>query len=185
MKTLYYTAANLDGFIADSQNALDWLFQFGEAEDVGYLDFIREVGAIAMGSTTYEWILNHQIKEGADRPQAWSYQQPTWVFTSRVLPAVEGADVRFVKGDVRPVHQEMVAAAGDKNLWLMGGGDLVGQFHDQGLLDEVIVSIASVTLGSGAPLLPREIVTPPLKLLSATVYGNAFAELHYEVPRAR
>ena len=185
MKTLYYTAASLDGFIADSHNALEWLFQFGEAEDVGYLDFIREVGAIAMGSTTYEWILNHQIKEGADRPQAWSYQQPTWVFTSRVLPAVEGADVRFVKGDVRPVHQEMVAAAGDKNLWLMGGGDLVGQFHDQGLLDEVIVSIASVTLGSGAPLLPREIVTPPLKLLSATVYGNAFAELHYEVPRAR
>jgi dihydrofolate reductase len=87
-----------------------------------------------------------------------------------------------VKGDVLPVHQEMMAAAGNKNIWLVGGGDLVGQFYDRGLLDEVIVSIASVTLGSGAPLLPRRIVTPPLRLLSAKVYGEAFAELRYEVP---
>jgi dihydrofolate reductase len=185
MKTQYYTATSLDGFIADSQNSLDWLFQFGEAEDSSYLNFIREVGAIAMGSTTYEWILNHHINEGAERPQAWAYEQPTWVFTSRILPTVKGADIRFVKGDVFPVHQEMIAVAGNKNIWLVGGGDLVGQFYDQGLLDEVIVQIASVTLGSGAPLLPRQIVTPPLKLLSAKVYGNAFAELHYEVPRPR
>jgi dihydrofolate reductase len=185
MKTQYYTATSLDGFIADSQNSLDWLFQFGEAEDGSYLNFIREVGAIAMGSTTYEWILNHHINEGADRPQAWAYEQPTWVFTSRILPAVKGADVRFVKGDVRSVHQEMMAVAGNRNIWLVGGGDLVGQFHDRGLLDEVIVSIASVTLGSGAPLLPRRITTPGLKLLSTTVYGDAFVELHYEVTRPR
>jgi len=181
MKTQYYTAASLDGFIADSHNSLDWLFQFGEAGD-SYPNFIREVGAIAMGATTYEWILTHQIDEGADRPQAWPYEQPAWVFTSRIMPAIEGADIRFVKGDVLPVHQEMMAAAGNKNIWLVGGGDLVGQFYDRGLLDEVIVSIASVTLGSGAPLLPRTIATPPLRLLSAKVYGDAFAQLRYEVP---
>ena len=135
-----------------------------------------------MGATTYEWILTHQMDEGADRPQAWPYEQPAWVFTSRTMPAIEGADIRFVKGDVLPVHQEMMAAAGNKNIWLVGGGDLVGQFYDHGLLDEVIVSIASVTLGSGAPLLPRTITTPPLRLLSAKVYGDAFAELRYEVP---
>jgi dihydrofolate reductase len=185
MKTQYYTATSLDGFIADPQNSLEWLFQFGEPENSSYPNFIREVGTLAMGSTTYEWILNHRSNEGADRPQAWAYEQPTWVFTSRTLPTIPGADVRFVKGDVRPVHQEMAAVAGDRNIWLVGGGDLVGQFHDQGLLDEIIVQIASVTLGSGAPLLPRKIVTPPLKLLSTTMYGNAFAELHYEVPRPR
>lgn len=184
MKAQYYTACSLDGFIADSQNCLDWLFQFGEPENGSYVDFIREVGAIAMGSTTYEWLLNHQINEGADPPQVWPYEQPTWVFTSRTLPIIEGANIEFVKGDVRPVHQKMVAAAGDQNIWIVGGGDLVGQFHDQGLLDEVIVQITSVTLGSGAPLLPRKIVTPSLKLLSATVHGNAFAELRYEVPRS-
>lgn len=183
MKTQYYTATSLDGFIADSQNSLDWLFQFGEPENGSYPNFIRDVGAIAMGSTTYEWILNHQINEAAERSPAWDYEQPTWVFTSRTLPTIPGADIRFVQGDVRPVHHEMMAAAGDRNIWLVGGGDLVGQFYDRGLLDEIIVQITSVTLGSGAPLLPRQIVTPPLKLLSAKVYGNAFAELRYQVPR--
>jgi dihydrofolate reductase len=181
MKTQYYTATSLDGFIADSQNSLDWLFQFGEVQGDSYANFISEVGAIAMGSTTYEWLLNHQSNEG-DRPQAWPYEQPTWVFTSRIVPTIEGADIRFVKGDVRPVHQEMIVAAGNKNIWIVGGGDLVGQFYDRGLLDEIIVSIASVTLGSGAPLLPRTITKPPLRLLSAKVYGDAFAELRYEVP---
>lgn len=181
MKTQYYTATSLDGFIADSHNSLEWLFQFGEPENGSYSNFIQEVGAIAMGSTTYEWILNHNNSEGADRPQAWAYEQPAWVFTSRTLPIIPGADIRFVKGDVRPVHQEMATMANGKNIWLVGGGDLVGQFYDQGLLDEVIVQVASVTLGSGAPLLPRRIVTPPLKLLSATVYGTAFAELRYQV----
>jgi dihydrofolate reductase len=70
---------------------------------------------------------------------------------------VSGADVEFVRGDVAPVHEQMVAAAGDKNVWIVGGGDLVGQFADVGLLDEVFVSIAPVTLGAGAPLLPRRL----------------------------
>ncbi len=182
MKTQYYTATSLDGFIADSRNSLDWLLQFGNVEDTSYPSFIREVGAIAMGSTTYTWILTHHIAEGADRPRAWAYEQPAWVFTTRDLPLVDGADIRFVKGNVRPVHQEMLEAAGHKNIWLMGGGDLVGQFHDQGLLDEIIVQVASVTLGSGAPLFPRRIATPPLKLVSATTYGDAFVELRYDVP---
>jgi dihydrofolate reductase len=77
----------------------------------------------------------------------------------------------------------MVEAAGGKNVWLVGGGELVGQFHDHGLLDELIVQIAAVTLGRGAPLLPRAIVTPPLRLLSVRAYGEAFAELRYAVPR--
>lgn len=186
MKTQYYTAASLDGFIADAQNSLDWLFQFSETpEATSYSNFIRDVGAIAMGSTTYEWILDHPSAEAASeaggRPQTWMYQQPTWVFSSRSLPIVAGADIRFVQGDVRPVHQKMREAAGERNIWIVGGGDLVGQFYDRELLDEIIVQIASVTLGSGAPLLPRRIVTPPLKLLSANLYGDAFAELRYAV----
>jgi dihydrofolate reductase len=75
----------------------------------------------------------------------------------------------------------MVTAADGKNIWLVGGGELVGKFHDQRLLDEIIVQITAVTLGSGAPLLPRRITTPPLKLLSARVFGEAFAELRYKV----
>jgi dihydrofolate reductase len=84
-----------------------------------------------------------------------------------------------VQGDVGPVHRELVAAAGGKNVWLVGGGELVGQFHDQGLLDEIFVQIGSVTLGSGKPLLPRAIITPPMRLISVRAVGTGFAELHY------
>lgn len=182
MKTQYYTASSLDGFIADANNSLDWLFQFSETPDDTYPAFIKEVGAVAMGSTTYEWIYNHHIKEGASQPQEWPYNQPTWVFTSRDLPVIPGADIRFVKGDVRPVHEAMAEASKGKNIWVVGGGELVGQFHDHGLLDEIIVSITAVTLGSGAPLLPRTITTPPLKLKSAEVVGD-FVVLNYDVAR--
>jgi dihydrofolate reductase len=84
---------------------------------------------------------------------------------------------------VRPVHEAMVAAAGGKNVWIVGGGDLAGQFYDQGLLDELFVQVGSVALGTGKPLLPRAIIDPPLRLLSVRAIGTGFAELHYEVPR--
>lgn len=185
MKTQYYTASSLDGFIADQQHSLDWLFQFGDGPGGDYPEFIEAVGAIAMGSTTYEWILSHQILPGADRPQPWPYPQPTWVFTSRDLPQLPGVDIRFVRGDVRPVHQEMARTADGKNVWIVGGGDLAGQFYDHGLLDEIIIGFASVTLGGGAPLLPRLIASPPLRLISAQAYGTDFAQLTYEVPKTR
>jgi dihydrofolate reductase len=183
MKTQYYTAACLDGFIADEQHSLDWLFQFGEGPGDDYVEFIREVGAIAMGASTYEWLLRNHIHPESERPEPWPYEQPAWVFTSRNLPLISGADIRLVHGDVRPVHQEMAAAATGKNVWIVGGGDLVGQFHDHGLLDELIVSMASVTLGGGAPLLPRRIVSPPLRLLSAQVLGPEMVQLRYEMTR--
>jgi hypothetical protein len=49
MKTQYYAASSLDGFIATEQHSLDWLLQFGDLEETSYPDFIREVGAVAMG----------------------------------------------------------------------------------------------------------------------------------------
>jgi len=181
-KTQYYTAATLDGFIAGENDSLDWLFTFGESGTEDFPAFIRDVGAIAMGSSTYAWMLKHLILPGADHPQPWPYTQPAWVFTTRTLPPVDGADIRFVKGDVGAVHDEMMRVAAGRNVWLVGGGELVGQFHDQGRLDEIIVTIASVTLGAGKPLLPRRIVTPPLRLIETRAYATSFAQLRYEVP---
>jgi dihydrofolate reductase len=181
IKTQYYTASSLDGFIAAPEHSLDWLLQFGDGEGTSYPDFIREVGALAMGAHTYEWVLRHLAGSNSDKPNAWPYEQPCWVFTTRSLSAVPGADIRFVRGDVRPVHAAMVAAASGKNVWIVGGGELAGQFYDVGLLDELIVTLAPVTLGGGSPLLPRAITTPPLRLTAATTYG-VFAELRYEVP---
>jgi len=180
MATQYYTAASLDGFIATEDDGLEWLFPLGDINDTGYPDFIREVGALAMGASTYDWMLRHVVQAG----HAWPYAQPAWVFSHRAFAGVPGADIRFVQGDVRTVYAQMLDAAGARNLWIMGGGELVGQFHDAGLLDEIIVQVGSVTLGKGKPLLPRRIVTPSLHLTAARRIGPGFAELRYTVPRA-
>jgi dihydrofolate reductase len=157
--TQYYTATTLDGFIADANHSLDWLFTRDQdrAGILNYADFIADVGALAMGSTTYEWILEHD-RAGKDPANwKWPYDIPGWVFTSRQLEVVPGAPIEFVSDDVAPVHEAMVEAAGGRNVWIVGGGDLAGQFADAGLLDEIIVYIAPVTVGSGAPLLPRSV----------------------------
>lgn len=163
-KLVYYTATTLDGFIADPDDSLDWLLRQPQDEDAGgdgfsYDTFIKGIGAIVMGSTTYEWVLAHE-------PDKWYYDMPAWVMTTRDLkpPAVDGADVRFASGDVRRVYDDMVAAAGGKDLWVVGGGDLVGQFADAGLLDEVVATVAPVTLGAGRPLLPRRLELELLKI---------------------
>ncbi len=181
-RTQYYTACSLDGFVAGPGHDLDWLHQFGEAEESSYPEFIRGVGAVAMGAHTYEWVLRHLAPPEPGGPRQWPYEQPCWVFTSRRLPTVPGADIRFVQGEVLAVHAAMAAAAGGRNVWIVGGGDLAGQFHDAGLLDELIVTIAPVTLGGGFPLLPRAVTSPPLRLVSVTTYG-VFVELRYEVVR--
>ncbi len=157
--TQYYTATTLDGFIADADNSLDWLFTREREPDgpLNYGDFIAGVGAIAMGSTTYEWILDHEFAGQDPTEWKWPYDVPSWVFTHRKLPVVPESPIQFTSAEVVTVHAEMISAAGGENVWIVGGGDLAGQFADAGLLDEVIVSIAPVTLGAGAPLLPRRI----------------------------
>ena len=157
--TQYYTATTLDGFIADPDNSLDWLFTRKRDDDgpLSYGEFIAGVGALAMGSTTYEWILDHEFGDKDPAEWTWPYDIPCWVFTRRQLPVVPNSDIEFTSADIATVHKEMVGAARDRNVWIVGWGDLAGQFADVGLLDEVIVSIAPVTLGGGAPLLPRRI----------------------------
>ncbi len=157
--TQYYTATSLDGYIADESHSLEWLFTRDQdhAGLLNYDEFIAEVGALAMGATTYEWILEHEFADKDPADWKWPYDLPCWVFTHRELTVVPGAQIEFTSGDVAEVHAAMVSAAAGGNVWIVGGGDLAGQFADAGLLDEMIVYIAPVTLGGGAPLLPRRI----------------------------
>ena len=140
--------------------SLDWLFAARSADGgpPGYAEFIAAVGAIAMGSTTYEWILAHLGGAPDAIAGTWPYDVPTWVFTHRSLPTVSSsAPIVFTSADVAAVHADMSAAAGSRNLWIMGGGDLAGQFADAGLLDDLLLAVAPATLGAGAPLLPRRL----------------------------
>ncbi|MGW4737336.1 dihydrofolate reductase family protein [Nocardia xishanensis] len=179
MTTQYYTASSLDGYIADPDNSLSWLFAVPDADaatdDIG--TFLGGVGAMAMGATTYEWMLANES------PASWrdNYgDRPCWVFTHRELPAIPGANLRFVSGDVEPVHKLMAEAAGERNIWIVGGGELAGRFADAGLLDEVIVGITPVTLGGGAPLLPRRILADRMRLAEVARMGQ-FAQLTYRL----
>lgn len=158
MATIYYTGSSLDGFIATPEHDLSWLVtrDIDPEGPMHYDGFAAGVGALAMGASTYAWMLEHM--EGP-----WPYDQPTWVFTHRSFPEPAG-DVRFTSAAVAEVHAAMAQAAGERDLWVVGGGDLVGQFHDAGLLDEVWVQFAPCTLGSGAPLLPRRVELELLEL---------------------
>lgn len=180
MKTQYYTATSLDGFIASEDHSLDWLDALGITES-SYPEFIAEVGALIMGSGTYEWLRANQEQVVKELGSPWPYRQPAWVFTSRELPTVSGADVRFVRGDVAAVHAEVLQAVDGKNVWIVGGGDLAGQFFEAELLDELIVQVASVTLGSGKPLFPRKAVYPVLQLKEVRQMGTRMVELRYSV----
>ena len=181
-RTQYFTATSIDGFIADEHNSLDWLFEADRGSDSmdRFAAFFADVGAMAMGATTYEWVIEHErLLEEPDKWRGYYGQIPAWVFGHRDLPAIPGADISFVAGDIRPVHEQMTQAAAGRNIWLVGGGELVGQFADHGLLDEIHLGVAPVTIGGGAPLLPRRLTG--LRLDGVEGEGG-FVHLRYTVP---
>jgi dihydrofolate reductase len=146
----YYVAASLDGYIAEEDGGLQWLFDAAEnpleGGDDNYNAFYAQVGALAIGASTYEFMLSHE----------WAYEGvPAWVFTHRELAKPDGADVRFVQGGVADHIADMRAAAGDANVWVVGGGELASQFAEAGALDDVIVSYVPVALGTGIGLFAR------------------------------
>ncbi len=173
-KATFYTATTLDGYIADENDSLEWLFVQQNDEDgpLNYDSFIHTVGAIVMGRTTYEWVLAHNERTG----DTWGYTQPTWVFTHAELePAAD--NITFVAGTPAEHYAAIAEAAGDQNIWMVGGGALAAEWAEAGLLQELIVYVAPVTLGAGRPLFPR-----PFDLrLVELAQNQAFACARYEV----
>ena len=174
----YLAAQSLDGYIAERDGSLDWLFQFGDPEKATgpeFKQFMDSVTAIVMGSATYEFLEGHE----------WPYEStPTWVFTSRSdRLAPDGADIRFVSGRPAEFIDDMRAAAGDDGLiWIVGGGKLADQFVDDGLLDEVLVTIVPVILGSGIPLFDKTRRLEPLELTRTSEYRHSgLVELRYRL----
>lgn len=181
-RIIFDTAAAINGWIADEQGSLEWLFAVdGGAEPDASL--IPDAAVMVEGSTTYEWVLAQE--DLIAQPDKWTSlygDRPTFVFTSRKLPVPEGADVRFVTGAIADALPAIREAAGDGDIWVVGGGELAGQFLDADALDEIAVSVAPVLLTGGAPLLPRRLESHRLRLVSAHAVGQ-FARLVYEVVR--
>lgn len=149
MATVYFTASSLDGFIVDSDDSLDWLMSraIDATGPFGYQAFAKSVGALVMGASTYAWIRRNQ-------PGDWMYEQPTWVLTHRPEIVAAGHPVRIHAAAVEELHPQLVAAAGDRDVWVVGGGDVAAQFVAANLVDEIIVSYAPCSLGAGARVLP-------------------------------
>ncbi|KRB37898.1 dihydrofolate reductase family protein [Microbacterium sp. Root180] len=182
-RVIFYTATTLNGFLADDADSLDWLFAVpgGEGGDSGFQEFLAGIGVLVQGSSTYEWVLRQEdLLAHPEKWPAYYGARPTFVFTRRDLPSVAGADIRFAHGHVLAAWPQIREAAGDRDVWVVGGGDLAGQFADAGLLDEILVSVAPATLASGKPLLPRRMGADRLTLTRVRQAG-AFAELTYAV----
>jgi dihydrofolate reductase len=180
-RVIYRTATSFNGYIADEQNSLAWLFEVDHADVEDIAGFMGRVGVMVEGSTTYEWVLaeTNVLAE----PQKWRElygDRPTFVFTTRQLPRPQGADVRFVSGDVAASLPEIAAAAGESDVWVVGGEELAGQFLDAGALHEIVLTVAPASLVAGAPLLPRTVGSARLRLTDVRRQGQ-FAELRYEV----
>jgi dihydrofolate reductase len=189
-KTQYYCACSVDGYIAESDDTLDWLtgYEGSYAGDDAvpmkgtYDSFYDGIGALVMGSATYEFVLDHIATKGAD----WFYAgKPTWILTSRDLPRPEGedVDVRFAQGAVKDLHGELIEAAGDRHVWVVGGGDVASQFADEGLLDELLLTVTPVVLGAGKPLFDRRLPGPPMQLTGSRAFDTGMVELTYEIRR--
>lgn len=180
-KILFDTATTINGWIADENNSLSWLFavENGEHPDEGL--FPSGAAVMVEGSTTYEWVLAES--DILEHPEKWTEfhgDRPTFVFTTRQLPSPAGADIRFVRGSVAEVLPTIRDTAGDGDIWVVGGGDLAAQFLDAGALDEIALSVAPVALSGGAPLFPRRVESDRLRLESAEKVGQ-FARLVYSV----
>ena len=192
---VYYCASSLDGYIAEADDSLDWLTGYqgsfeDEAAEPGpmseggaYEGFYEGVGALAMGSATYEWMLDNLDVAGGGE---WPYRgKPCWVLSSRELrlPEGDGVDVRIASGSVGELYDEMAAAAGDRALWIVGGGGVASQFAEEGLLNEVHVTVVPVVLGGGKPLFERQVPTGSMQLTGTRAFGNGMVELRYAIRR--
>jgi dihydrofolate reductase len=192
-KTQYYCAASLDGYIAEADDSLGWLLNYeGSFEGGGvepsprgeggaYEQFYEGVGALISGATTYEFVLDHLGEDGE-----WPYEgKPCWVLSSRDLPVPKGeaVDVRIVNEKVTDLYDQMITAAGERNLWVVGGGNVASQFADEGLLDELLVTVVPVVLGTGKPLFDRRLPGGPMQLMGTRTFDTGMVELRYEIRR--
>jgi dihydrofolate reductase len=168
-RRMVYIASSLDGFIARKNGDIDWL-----EEDPSYdyyQEFIKNVGVILMGASTYEKVLSFGI--------GWPYpEQMSYVFTHKKYHTDE-RNIRFVNQDVSTFMKELQAVTMD-DIWIMGGSNLIDQFLKKRLVDEIIIGIQPIILGEGIPLftVQNEI---KLELTKATSYAKGTVQVHYNI----
>jgi dihydrofolate reductase len=173
-KVVVFIATSLDGFIARKNDDISWLDPFsGGGEDYGYQEFIRNIGTAVMGARTYEQSIIH--------PERLLIGLKNYVLTGRPLPVAPGIDTEFwdgpLTGLVKKIRQES-----DRDVYVVGGGQVVSRFLDEGLVDEICQFIVPVILKEGIPLYTGLRQECTLDLIEAVPYRSGIVKLRY-IPR--
>ncbi len=170
-KVIVYIATSLDGFIARPDDDISWLDPFSAGgEDYGYGDFIRNIGTAVMGARTYEQSLVH--------PERLLTDLKNYILTSRSLPLAPGTRTELWYGPLSRLI-EKIRGESEKDIFIVGGGQVISRFLDEGLVDEIHQFIVPVILRDGIPLytgLQREI---SLNLIEATLYNTGIVKVRF------
>lgn len=167
-----FIATSLDGYIAGPKGGIDWLFH---DQDYGYTAFARSVDTVLMGRKSYEASLGFG---------EWPYpDMAAWVFTRRP-EAFDDPRVTFTARPPADVVAGIRKKAG-KDLWLLGGGEIVRAFLEAGLVDEMAVAVHPVVLGRGIPLFPEGTRRTALRLTGSRAYGSGLVMLTYAVGKGK
>ena len=172
-RVIVHIAASADGYIARSDGDLEWLTSRPAPKGFyGMGEFVKSVDTKILGRKTYE----ESLRLGA----RFDAKSPTIVFSRQAAPAIIPSGVRFVSGDIESFVADLRAQSG-KDIWLMGGGDLIASFLDARAIDEFVVSVVPVFIGDGIPLIARRHRHVPLELHSVQHYEDGVAQLRYHV----
>jgi dihydrofolate reductase len=149
-KVVVNRSMSLDGFIAGPGDSMDWIFDFLDPTAAWIADIAAETGAMLVGRRTDE--VGDRMDAEAERDAAsgdegYPFDGPTFVATHRP-PAHPAPGVTYLSGDIGEVVATALAAAGDKNLEILGA-DVAAQAFRRGLVDELLVYVLPVMLGDG------------------------------------
>ena len=146
-KLVLFIAASLDGYIAEKDDSLDWLYKVEGEGDNGYSEFYETIDTVLMGRRTYDWILKNVTGD-------FPYKDKECYVFSRSLNK-DNEDVEFVKDDVVHFTNTLKHQEG-KNIWIVGGGELLHSFLKEKLIDELILTVAPTLIGNGIPLFKED-----------------------------
>ena len=171
MSVYFYGCITLDGYLADKNHNLDWLYQTGTVEETGYDSFYAKMDITIMGKKTFNEISN------MENPDLIYHKTKNYVFTHDKELPVSGFIP--VSGDIT----EFVRNIGsNKNVWIIGGNQILAPLLDNDMVSKMIIQIAPVLLGEGIPLFTQNGILKRFFLEEVNKYGQ-FAELVYSKSR--
>jgi dihydrofolate reductase len=170
---IVHIATSADGYIARPDGDLDWLTSRPAPKGFyGMNAFMRTIDTKLLGRKTYE----------ASRRLGAKFDSKSRhiVFSRQAPPADAPPGVEFVNGPIGRFVSRLREQPG-KDIWLMGGGELIASFLDEHAIDAFVISVAPVFIGDGIPLIARRHRHVPLELHSLERFDNGLVQLHYRV----